>query len=258
MEHLIKGATISSVWAKMFNIVMNNPGKELSPVLIVLQDVNPVESEQKDNISEKLNEIYLKRGLNQINTVANTIFPLSLYKLARFNREKFFLNYQALVPRMKALDNRNKNGLYFERLVDYDGSGNLNQLDFIIREFTGRAGVRRSLLQASIFDPKRDHTRQAQVSFPCLQHVSFTYQGSNLYVNAFYATQQLFDKAYGNLLGLVRLGNFMSREMNLNLAGVNCYVGIEKLERITKSDPDLVSLLEITTEHIKNAEYDKV
>jgi thymidylate synthase len=254
MEHLIKGTTISSVWAKMFNIVMTNPGKELSPVLIVLHDVNPGDSEKEDNVSEKLNEIYIKRGLNKINTVANTIFPLSLYRLARFNRENFFSNYLALVPRMKALDNRNKNGLYFERLVDFDGSGNINQLEFIIKEFTGRTGVRRSLLQASIFDPRRDHTRQAQVSFPCLQHVSFTYQGSKFYVNGFYATQQLFDKAYGNLLGLVRLGNFMSREMNLSLGGVNCYVGIEKLERITKSDPDLTSLLEITTEHLEYAE----
>jgi len=258
MEYLIKGATISGVWSQMFNMVMNNPGKELSPLLIMLQNVNPVESEVGDIVSTKLNEVYLKRKLNNINTVANTIFPLSLHRLARFDRERFFSNYLNLVPRMKAIDTRNRNGLYFERLIDFDGTRNINQLKFIINEFTARTGVRRSLLQASIFDPKRDHTRQAQVSFPCLQHVSFINQGSKLYVNAFYATQQLFDKAYGNLLGLVRLGNFMSREMNLTLGGVNCYVGVEKLERITKSDVDITSLLKTTTQYLEYAENNDV
>jgi len=258
MEHIIKDNTISGAWSQMFNIVMNNSGKELSPILITLHDINPEESEIGDLVSIKLNEIYRKKGLNNINTVANTIFPLSLYKLARYDRGSFFSNYLSLVPRMKAIDTRNKNGIYFERLIDFDGTRNINQLEFIIREFTGRAGVRRSLLQASVFDPRRDHTRQAQVSFPCLQHVSFTYQGSKLYVNAFYATQQLFDKAYGNLLGLVRLGNFMGREMDLTLAGVNCYVGVEKLERITKSDADIISLLKITTQYLEYAENDDV
>ena len=53
-------------------------------------------------------------------------------------------------------------------------------------------------------------------------------------MNAFYATQQLFDKAYGNYLGLARLAGFMAREMGLDMTHLTCFVGVAKLERIGK------------------------
>jgi hypothetical protein len=62
-------------------------------------------------------------------------------------------------------------------------------------------------------------------------------------VNAFYATQQIFDKAYGNYLGLAQLGAFMAHEMDTSLARLNIVVGVAKLERITKSDSHLAPLV---------------
>lgn len=64
-----------------------------------------------------------------------------------------------------------------------------------------------------------------------------------LVVNAFYATQQIFDKAYGNYLGLAQLGAFMAHEMGMPLARLNVMVGVAKLERIAKSDPDFAPLV---------------
>jgi hypothetical protein len=49
------------------------------------------------------------------------------------------------------------------------------------------------MLQATTFDPEFDHTASAQLGFPCLQQVSFEPTAAGLVVNAFYATQQLFD-----------------------------------------------------------------
>ena len=100
------------------------------------------------------------------------------------------------------------------------------------------------MLQASIFDPERDHVASAQLGFPCLQHISLVPQGDQLSLNAFYATQQLFDKAYGNWLGLCDLGAFMAREMGLSLEAVNCFVGVEKLQRITKHAASLQPIVE--------------
>ena len=100
------------------------------------------------------------------------------------------------------------------------------------------------MLQASIFDPARDHVRQAQLVFPCLQHVSFVPQGTTLMVNAFYATQQIFEKAYGNYLGLCRLGQFMAHEMGLTFNCLNCFTGVEKLDTIPKSSPILAPIIE--------------
>jgi hypothetical protein len=99
------------------------------------------------------------------------------------------------------------------------------------------------MLQASIFDPGRDHVRNAQLGFPCLQQVHFVPENGGLAVHAFYATQQLFDKAYGNWLGLCHLGQFMACEMGLRLVRLNCYVGTEKLQRVTKHDPALRAVI---------------
>lgn len=248
---LIKGTSIDEIWYKMLNILLSGAGKELSPVLISLHDFDPNECEKPNPLREALEIAYKTRGLNSLNTVANTIFPQSLYNLARFDRKKLYEFYLSTLERRRAIDNRNRDGLYFERLIAFDDSKNSNQLEFIISEFTRRAGVRRSMLQAAIFDPRRDHKTAAQLGFPCLQHVTFTYvkRRNQLSVNAFYATQQLFDKAYGNMLGLVRLGSFMAKEMGLSLYRVNCYVGVEKLERITKNHSDIKKIVLIAKQY---------
>ena len=49
-------------------------------------------------------------------------------------------------------------------------------------------------------------------------------------VNGFYAMQYLFERAYGNYLGLCRLGRFVAHELGLELVQMNCMVGIGKLE----------------------------
>ena len=100
------------------------------------------------------------------------------------------------------------------------------------------------MLQATVFDAACDHVATAQLGFPCLQHVSFEPTKAGLVVNAFYATQQIFDKAYGNYLGLIQLGKFMASEMGMSLARLNVMVGVAKFERITKSDPALESVIE--------------
>ena len=51
-----------------------------------------------------------------------------------------------------------------------------------------------------------------------------------LSLNAFYATQQLFIKAYGNWLGLMRLGHFVAGETGLTFDRLNCFAGIQKME----------------------------
>ena len=91
-----------------------------------------------------------------------------------------------------------------------------NQLEFIIRKW--QDGLRlRSMFQASVFDPVRDHTGAARQPFPCLQHISLgpDAKSRTLGLNAFYTMQQLFVKAYGNRLGLARLGLFLAHEMGL-------------------------------------------
>ena len=120
---------------------------------------------------------------------------------------------------------------------------NGNQIEFIIQHC--KPGVRHSMFQASLFDPARDHTAAAQLPFPCLQHVTFApnFKAGTLSMTAFYATQQLFEKGYGNYLGLARLGLFVGNEVGLALDRVSCFVGIEKMEEKPNEGPELDALV---------------
>ena len=53
-------------------------------------------------------------------------------------------------------------------------------------------------------------------------------------VNAFYATQYAFERAYGNYLGLCRLGHFVAHELKLTLDRVTCFTGIMLRDKLSK------------------------
>lgn len=44
-------------------------------------------------------------------------------------------------------------------------------------------------------------------------------------MTAFYATQHILNKAYGNYLGLARLGEFVASEVGLTLKNLTCIAG---------------------------------
>lgn len=244
---LIEAESISVAWGSALLKIVDNPGKILSPLLVSINNFNEDSLTEDNEIYNELDRSLIETGNQNIKTVANTIFPYSIWKKNKQDRNKFYKNYIDILPRIKALEKiKNRRGLYFERLIKFsEENNNCNQLEHIINEFNQRNSVRRSMLQAATFDPVRDHSRAAQMGFPCLQHISFVPVNDYLNLNAFYATQQLFMKAYGNYLGLCRLGNFMAHEMNLNLGTVNFYIGIEKLEGIGKTSIQIKRISEV-------------
>lgn len=71
-----------------------------------------------------------------------------------------------------------------------------------------------------------------RLAFPCLQQVGLAYDPTDknsLIVNAFYPTQFILDRAYGNYLGLCHLGAFLSHEIGVKLVQMNCFVGCAQL-----------------------------
>jgi hypothetical protein len=243
---LIEETNISRAWASVFLHLIDNPGKEISPLLVTITGFTNGIPDQEQPIRDALDDSLVANNKQKVHTVANTIFPNSLWNRSKSDRNKLFEIYLNALPRYKALArHKNWRGIYFERLIAF-GSGpeNGNQLEYIISQYKSRLGVRKSMFQASLFDPARDHVPSAQLPFPCLQHVSFVPQNKDktLTLNAFYATQQIFEKAYGNYLGLCRLGNFMAHEMGLTFERMNCFVGVAKLDTITKSDNSLTML----------------
>jgi hypothetical protein len=243
---LIEEKNLSHAWVRAFLHIIDNPGKEISPLIVSITGfTNGIPEEDKD-IREALDNCLTTNDKQKVHTVANTIFPHRVWKRSKDRRNRFFERYLKILPRIKSVEPyKNRRGLYFERLIAF-GSGphDGNQLEHIISEYESRPGVRRTMFQASIFDPGRDHVRDAQLPFPCLQHVSFVPQGNSLTLNAFYATQQIFEKAYGNYLGLCRLGDFIAHEMGLTFGRMNCFVGVAKLDTIGKTSATLTPLIQ--------------
>lgn len=257
---LINETNLSVAWARAFLRIVENAGTKIAPLVVSITGFGEDGSPEEDaSVRAALDQCLEAVGEQQVHTVANTIFAPSLYRLSKFDRHTLYKIYLDTLPRYKALSvHKNRRGLYFERLIAF-GSGPCdgNQLEHIINEYTANNGVRKSKLQASVFDPARDHVRSAQLGFPCLQHVSFVPEGGELVLNAFYATQQIFDKAYGNYLGLCRLGQFMAAEMGLEFGRMNCFTGVEKFDTrngVSKTSAILRPLVQAARECVARAD----
>lgn len=245
---LVDERNLSHAWAKAFLHVIDSPGKEISPLIISVTGFDDDGCVLEDErIRVALERALSSKEKRSIDDVAFTIFPQRLWKMAQGDRQALFNMYRDAFPRYQAMNkSANRRGLYFQRLITQGPvQCQGNQLEWILSQFNGRHGVRDSMFQASIFDPARDHVADAQLQFPCLQHVSFQPTEEGLVVNAFYATQKLFSKAYGNYLGLSQLGAFMAHEMKKKLVRINVFVGVEKFDECPKSEAIFQPLIEV-------------
>jgi hypothetical protein len=243
---MINDNNLSRAWSRLLLAVLDGAGTEVSPLVLSVTGFDDKGVVPEDlAVRRALDQLLKRKSRRNVEDVAFTIFPQRVWEMSRGDRTRLFALCRATFPRRQAMNKKaNGRGLYFERMVMYGrGPCDGNQLEWILSQYGSRAGVRRSMLQAATFDPGRDHIASAQLGFPCLQQVSFEPTAAGLVVNAFYATQQIFDKAYGNYLGLAQLGAFMAHEMDMPLARLNVMVGVAKLERITKSDRDFAPLI---------------
>ena len=247
MPYTIERTNVSLAWGEVLLRLLNPGTTAISPLILSISDFSA------DGIVDET--LSIRQGLEDllkahdvetdIETVAFTIFPEEYWKLANKNRKEFFALYVEAFQRMQDWNPRNnKRGSYFQRLIDFDGDGRgPDQLEWIISEFNRRPGQRTSQFQATTYDPRRDHSPTALLEFPCLQQVSFVpLHDGTLVMNAFYATQQILRKGYGNYLGLCRLGAFMAQEMNLRFNRLNVFVGVAQFDTVGKTDGDLLTL----------------
>ncbi len=166
---------LSRAWARLLIRILDGPGTEVSPLVMSVAgfDENGMVSEDP-RVRKALDQRLGKKELPWIDDVAFTIFPQCVWELSCSDRNYFFELYRKTFPRWKAMNKKaNGRGLYFERMVIYGrGPCDGNQLEWVLSHYGSRRSVRRSMLQATTFDPGRDHIATAQIGFPCLQQVS--------------------------------------------------------------------------------------
>jgi hypothetical protein len=231
MPLFVEETDLSVAWARAFLAAMGRGVRGLAPLVIHLTGFQDEEPRETMAVRMALDNLLGAMGGHHCHTVANTIFPQHTWQcFARrgLGRHAFFDRYRAMYPRLRRRSRENRNGLYFGRMVAYGrGPEDGNQLEHIIRNYVERGVGRPTAMVVNIFEPGRDHTAQRRRGFPCLNLVEFTVLGKGkLAVKADYPCQYLFERGYGNYLGLCRLGKFMARELKLELTQLTCTVGI--------------------------------
>jgi len=206
------------------------PGHEISPLTVTIHRSDGADWDDAE-VRLEVNRLLDGAGRQPVEHVASTIFVNSWWNKSR-PREEYYKRYKKNLAKLRSFK-QNANGIYLERLINYPGElgkEGLNQLERIIQMFN--AGTRRrSAFQATPYNPLTDLKATPYLHFPCLQQVAFIpKQSQELTVLGFYPVHYLFQRAYGNYLGLVHLGEFMAHGMSLRLSQVTCVAGVAKLE----------------------------
>lgn len=262
---VFEAQSVSEAWSKAFIAACEAGGHEIAPLVVSVTGFDSQGIVANDDKCQALVDQCLATLGVQLTSeeVASTIFPESLWSPSA-SREEFFSRFRDALPgiiRVRRGKRRpNKDGTYFQRMWSFNESlgrlpmsapfpddyinppeDRLNQLEHVIqmhRKARNRkrpAGARRSGLQVALFDPARDHTGNPYLRFPCLHHVAFLPDGETLNVVGYYGLQYLIKRAYGNYLGLARLGRFMAHEMGLKLARMTCIAGVGTLDGYSRS-----------------------
>lgn len=262
---------LAVAWAKAYLRMRQTPGREIAPFAVSIH--SPSGIALPDSLAHQmvraLDECLKSDGedYQPVEMVAFTIFPDRIWKLCAGNRDEF---YREAMLSLRAFSRweptKNRGGMYFGRLFGFgadhktgkslgykaakamvDAGG--NQIEHVVRQLkeSVRKGktVARMQLQAATFDPMRDLTTSGQPCFPCLQHIAFNTDIKNkvLHLSAFYATQQLYVKAYGNWLGLCRLGAFVAGQSGLRLTRFTCFANVQKMNNSPKDGPARSALI---------------
>ncbi len=242
--HVVHDANLSRAWASVFLDMMRTP-KNGRPTLVSLR-TQGLATVEDDGLRTAVDAHLRKAGKVAVEDNAAMIFPYRTWEhMGRPERRQLYAMYLRMEQRAKARDVRNRYGTYFGRMIDFTGSRGgsvvtVNQVEHILGRWDHRRAnssrPRTSELQISCFDPAKDHAGQALRGFPCLQQLSLAYEGEGLVLSAYYPTQYIFDRAYGNYLGLYRLGTFFAHEMGLNLHRVDCFISSPRLGDVRKRD----------------------
>ncbi|MEQ1567183.1 MAG: thymidylate synthase [Myxococcota bacterium] len=247
MSHVplhVHGGTLSDGWMATLRGLAGRGVDGLSPLVLTVDRFDDNEPVETPGFRGALSTELVRLGHPTVDTTCRTIFPFPLTSLGG-GRDALFDRYRQIVPRLRK-HKANKKGIYFERMIafpSHDAEEPLNQLKTILDFWDGDTR-RKSAFQVTTWCPERDLSKGPYALFPCLQHVAFTPMGEELSVTAFYATQYLLKRGYGNYLGLCRLGAFMAHEMGLRLTRFTCYAAHVPAEESKAELRNLVTTLE--------------
>lgn len=216
MHHSIpKQPDCVAAWREAVRWVEGEPGHQAHNVMIDIAD--PLaRATLSDPVVGEVDAFLRSKGVKPIETVANTIFPYSLYR--RYGAPAFFDRFtNNVLPKARRPGER-WSGYYFERMINMPREGGgapINQLVDITTRLRNPSVRARNKFELSIFDPTRD-VDDSPYGGQCLSFGSFKLRKDGdqerLDLTVMYRNHFYVEKLLGNLIGLGRLMEFVARE----------------------------------------------
>lgn len=223
MALLITGSTVSEAWVSALEALAARGGVAINLCVAIVDPCreNPLIRRSLDGfLREQLS------GRRSVETVANTIFPHSLYRgEGEQARARLYQRYTQRAYPVLQRHSANRHGTYFQRLVAYPQAQEpINQLERVILRLQGQVACGKGL--SSVYEmgvsTGEDATHELRIQcaakgtrtigFPCLSHISLTLEERRLHLTATYRNQYFITRAYGNYLGLGHLLAFLCKE----------------------------------------------
>lgn len=229
--------TVAAAWLDALELVAAAPsGRVQHLVLTVLQPT----SELDLVLAQALDEFTAPH--HSVQTVANTLFPSSIYEDPRVTwspeldaadellldraAADLFEAYSLMLPLIRSAETGNAQGTYFSRMMSWPGRepGGYNQLAARIMQLRSQ---RRRVTTFNSADIVIEGAGDAQdvggveiykvdderiIGFPCLVHIDLSVLNGRLSMLAVYRHWHMIRKAYGNLLGLAAVQNFLAQQ----------------------------------------------
>lgn len=195
---------------------------------IILHINSPSENHDlEDEMREKLNQHYDNADMDPLNTIAETIFPASLYRDKNFSIEGIYDEYLEQLDIILQRSSGYNWGTYFERMIqrkDPETGDTFNPLQNTIEKLSRanssdghpfkacyEVNLQGTSSDVALYQGASD--RQQTRNMPCLSHLSFKLFDETVNLTALYRSHDYRFKVPGNLLGLARLQDCVAREV---------------------------------------------
>lgn len=224
LSFAVTGRDVTRAWIAACNAL----DRKDNPLRTGLHTVVRITDPTGDDASfrTELDRLRIAKGHEPIETVAGTLFPAALAAISADHGD-LVARYRRAYPRLKKYAG-NAHGTYFGRLVAYPGAKKteIDQVGNIISRLRQQASRGKAPMtaayeadlahvsdgglpvEAPVHAADRDNLYRG---FPCLSHVSFQLdRDGKVHAAALYRSHYMFERAYGNYLGLGRLLSYIA------------------------------------------------
>ena len=230
-------------------------GKSLH-VVTQIADPSLERIEIRELVDELLEDHAAGAQYRDVETVAATIFPADLYLPPAFDwspqmsvedqaeldraADELFEDYEMALPIISS-DPSWSWGTYFQRMSSWHGENQLaRKIEYLRRQRKGAKG--RGVRSANSADIAvgmegrtagvqiHDSSDKFEIGNPCLVHLDLTVHDRKLNMLATYRHWYMMGRAYGNLLGLARLQQFLAQQSGYPLGELVIVSGMTNIE----------------------------